>query len=315
MSNFETALDAIVSGDTATLEALLKQNPELVRERSAREHHSTLLHYVSANGVEDSRQRTPPNIVEITDLLLRAGADVNAESEAYGGGSTALLLTATSVHPENAGVQLELLDLLLAHGAHIDGRNGASAVNACLANGRGKAAEFLASRGARLDLEGAAGVGRLDLVESFFDKDGKLKPVATRKQMADGFAWACEFGKTSIVEFLLDRGMEIEAKLRNHGQTGLHWAACGGHVDTVKLLVKRGAPVNATDETNNATPLSWTLYGWRYLPENGDKRRYYETIALLIQAGATLDGIPKEFVAEIRCDPAMSAALNGVMQA
>ena len=54
VSQFEAAVDAIVSGDSATLRQLLSENPDLVRARSAREHRSTLLHYVSANGVEDS---------------------------------------------------------------------------------------------------------------------------------------------------------------------------------------------------------------------------------------------------------------------
>lgn len=61
---------------------LLHDHPELVRARSTREHRSTLLHYVSANGVEDFRQKTPKNILDITKLLLTAGADVNAESGA-----------------------------------------------------------------------------------------------------------------------------------------------------------------------------------------------------------------------------------------
>jgi hypothetical protein len=82
VSAFETAVDAIVSGDLATLEKLLSATPKLARARSTREHRSTLLHYVSANGVEDFRQKTPKNIVEITKLLLTAGADVNAESDA-----------------------------------------------------------------------------------------------------------------------------------------------------------------------------------------------------------------------------------------
>ena len=180
VSKFEAAVDAIVSGDAGTLAKLLHDNPELVRARSTREHRSTLLHYVSANGVEDFRQKTPKNIVEITKLLLNAGADVNAESDAYGGRSTTLGLTATSWHPENAGVQLPLMELLIDHGAIIDGPDGGSAVNGCLHNGRGEAAEFFASRGARLDLEGAAGVGRLDVVKSFFNDDGSLKPTATR---------------------------------------------------------------------------------------------------------------------------------------
>jgi ankyrin repeat protein len=74
--------------------------------------------------------------------------------------------------------------------------------------------------------------------------------------MKDGFAWACEFGKTAVAKFFLDRGMKLDGKLKNHGQTGLHWAACGGNIDTVDLLLERGAPVNATDATHNATPLS-----------------------------------------------------------
>src|SRR5262249_4617955 len=262
ISKFETAADAIVDGDLAALRKLLGENPELAQARSTREHRSTLLHYVSANGVEDFRQKTPKNIVEITKLLLAAGADVNAESDAYGGRSTTLGLTATSYHPEAAGVQLPLMQLLIDHGALIDGPDGGSAVNGCLHNGRGEAAEFLASRGARLDLEGAAGVGRLDVVKSFFNHDGSLKPTATQEQMKDGFTWACWFGRTAVVEFLLQHGMAVSAKLRQRGETGLHCAAFGGHAVTVRLLLERGAPVNVKDKEFESTPLGWALYAW-----------------------------------------------------
>src|SRR5262245_19076128 len=262
VSTFETAVDAIVSGDLASLEKLLSEHPELARARSTREHRSTLLQYVSANGVEDFRQKTPKNIVEISKLLLYAGADVNAESDAYGGRSTTLGLTATSWHPENAGVQLPLMGLLIDHGAIIDGPDGGSAVNGCLHNGRGEAAEFFASHGALLDLEGAAGVGRLDVVKSFFHKDGSLKSQASQPKMKDGFAWACEFGRTRVVDFLLQRGMKLGTKLKHHGQTGLHWAAYGGHADTVKLLLKHGALINAKDKSFGGTPLGWALYAW-----------------------------------------------------
>src|ERR1700683_5046157 len=112
------------------------------------------------------------------------------------------------------------MELLIAHGAIIDGPDGGSAVNSCLHNGRGQAAEYLASRGARLDLEAAAGAGRLNIVKSFYNQDGSLKPPATHQQMQDGFAWACEFGRTSVVDFLLQRGMALEAKLKHDGQTG-----------------------------------------------------------------------------------------------
>src|SRR5207245_9545418 len=133
-------------------------NTHLLMSPSSSEHRSTLRHYGSANGVEDFRQKTPKNIVEITRLLLEKGADVNAESDAYGGGSTTLGLVATSIHPERAGVQIDLLETLIDHGATID-PGGRSDVIACLRNDRPQAAEFLATRGAQLDFEAAAGVG------------------------------------------------------------------------------------------------------------------------------------------------------------
>ena len=287
VSDFEAAVDAIVNGKLTTLKKLLRKNPKLARERSTREHRSTLLHYVSANGVEDFRQKTPKNIVEITRLLLKAGADVNAESDAYGGRSTTLGLTATSCHPEDAGVQLPLMDLLIDKGAMIDGPDGGSAVNGCLHNGRGEAAEYFASRGAKLDLEAAAGVGRLDVVKNFFADDGTLKSSATPQQMLDGFSWACEFGRTSVIDFLLQKGIAVDTKLPHDRQIGLHWAAFGGHTDAVRLLLERGSPVDVKDESYDGTPLDWALYAWGNSPEERTKQNgYYEVVALLVRSGA-----------------------------
>jgi len=318
VARFEQAADAIVAGDLRTLQRLLRQDPELVRLRSAREHRSTLLHYVSANGVEGYRQKTPKNAVQIAETLLKAGAEIDAEADVYGGGATPLGLTATSCHPEAAGVQEQLLQLLLDHGAVIEQPQegkGRGAVIGCLANGRGRAAEFLARRGAKLDLEGAAGVGWLDAVRSFFHPDGRLKASATQEQMKDGFTWACEFGHTSVVDFLLRHGIKLDARLRHHGQTGLHWAAYGGHADTVKLLLQRKASVNIKDETFRGTPLGWALYAWGGAPNRG---RYYEVVALLVRAGGTEEpewladthrGLP--LTARIQADPKMVAALRG----
>jgi ankyrin repeat protein len=314
---FEEAVEAIVSGDLPALKKLVSENPELVRTRSTREHRSTLLHYVSANGVEDFRQKTPKNIVEITKLLLKAGAEVNAESDAYGGRCTTLGLTATSCHPHNAGVQIPLMELLIEHGAIIDGPNGYSGVNGCLHNGRGEAAEFFAARGARLDLEGAAGVGRLDVVKSFFTQDGSLRPTATEEQIQDGFAWACQFGRTSVVDFLLQKGMTVDAKLKHDGETGLHWAAHEGHASTVELLLARGASVDVKDETYDGTPLDWAVFGWG-TPARARRETYYEIAALLVRAGAKVDqewlqdNEDRRRAAErIRSDPRMLAALRG----
>jgi hypothetical protein len=249
-------------------------------------------------------------------VLLRAGAEVDAVAGMYGG-TTALGLVATSIHPVKTGVQGALIDSLLDHGASLDRAvapdyTDGRLVNACLANGRGEAAEFLVSRGAPLDLEGAAGVGRLDIVKSFFEEDGSLKPAATAAQMKNGFARACSYGRTDVVEFLLDHGMEVGAPLPRHGMwrghTALHLAAIGGHGDSVKALLQRHAPVDAKDETFGTTPLACALTAWGNELRAAPSGRYYQVVALLVAAGAKVDGLVGE---KARADPKMLAALRG----
>jgi ankyrin repeat protein len=318
VSEFEAAVAAIVTGNLEALDSLLRTNPELAKARSMREHRSTLLHYVSANGVEDFRQKTPKNIVEIAKRLLDAGADVNAESDAYGGRSTTLGLTATSYHPEAAGVQIPLMELLIDRGARLEDADRQSIVNTCLHNGRGRAAEFLAARGARLDLEGAGGVGRLDFVQTFFEANGRLKPSAAFQQMKDGLAWACEFGRTEVVRFLLEADQRSGSRISQSGHDGLHWAAFSANLDLVTLLLQHGTPVDAKDERHHGTPLGWALYGWHNPPSAIRPLEYYKVVALLVQSGATPDpawfeAVPNHLGApnKIQSDPRMLAALRG----
>jgi len=314
-SRFESAVDAVVSGDVEKLKSLLRESPELVRERSARLHHATLLNYVGANGVENYRQKTPKNAVEIAEVLIEAGADINAMADIYGGSDT-LGLAATSVFPALAGVQNALIDTLLKHGASLGGER---LINSCLANGRGKAAEHLAKCGAPLDLEGAAGVGRLDLVKTFFSEDGKLKSNATQRQMEQGFIWACEYGRTAVVEFLLGKGLNPAAAPR--GQTGLHWAAFMAHAAIVKVLLEKKTPLEVRDKSHRGTPLEWALYAWNDPPSDAEHDHYCEVVALLAGAGAKVEVDSAWFnspgrspiMEKLRRDARMTAALRGEM--
>jgi ankyrin repeat protein len=246
-----------------------------------------LLHYVSANGVEGYRQKTPKNIVRITKLLLNAGAEIDATANVYGGGATALGLAATSVHPEHAGVQEALLQALLDHGAAIDQPRGAGnddpAVLGCLANGREEAAAFLANRGAGLTLVSAAGVGRLDVVKNYFDDVSALKPGTSKEQVQAGFLYACGYGQANVVEFLLERGVDL-ASHSGDGQTGLHWAVIGGHLDTVRSLLRRNAPLEVKN-MYGGTVLGQTLWSAAH---GGDSELYIKIIETLIAAGAEI---------------------------
>ena len=326
---FESAVQAIITGDAATLTRLLRENPELIRARSTRVHHATLLHYVGANGVEGYHQKTPKNAVEIAQILLKAGADVDADLD-YGSmqrsypertGSTTLGMVATSCHPAAAGVQIPLLDTLLDYGASVNGVPGGwNPLIAALHNGRGEAAAHLAKRGARMDLEGASGVGRLDVVRTFINENGTLKADATNAQMESGFMWACEYGRTNVVDFLLKKGVDVGAQ--PHGETGLHWAAYVGHANIVKSLLKWKAPLNIKDKRFGGTPLGWALYGWCERPLGAEHGGYYEVVARLVAAGATVDpewlGDPNRELPiprKVSADRPMLAALRGEMPA
>jgi hypothetical protein len=323
---FETAVEAIIFGDLVTLNRLLRKNPELIRARSTREHGATLLHYVGANAVEDYRQKTPKNAVKVAQVLLKAGAEVEADL-GYGPvmrrrypermGSTTLGMVATSVWPVLSGVQIPLMKVLIDAGAAVDGLPGKwKPVIAALHNGRGQAAEYLARRGAKLDLEGAAGTGRLKVVRTFFKIDGSLRSGATKEQMEMGFAWACEYGHARVVSFLLRNGVNIAAQ--PHGETGLHWAAYGGYPGIVKMFLLRRAPLDVKDKRFDGTPLGWALYGWCNPPPEKKRRDFHEVVALLVAAGAKVD--PEwlasadrntPFAEKLRADPLMLAALDG----
>jgi Ankyrin repeats (3 copies) len=284
IAGFESAADAIIKGDIKTLKRLLRADPRLVQVRSTRQHGATLLHYVSANGVEGYRQKTPVNIVEITELLLKSGAEIDAEADVYGGGSTTLGLVATSVHPFRAGVQNPLMRLLLDYGAEIDHKTAAgnrqSSVLGALANGRAEAAAYLAEHGARLNLEAAAGVGRLDLVKSFFKDDGK---TTGKKQLQSAFIYAVGSGQKDVVEFLLTKGVDL-ADGGPVGQTPLHWAVIDGQVEMVKLLLKYNPPLESRN-IYGGTVLGQTLWSAAH---GGNPKVYAEIIETLIASGANV---------------------------
>ncbi len=234
---FEAAAEAIVRGDEAMLQRLLREHPGLIRGQSTREHRATLLHYVSANGVEGYRQKSPANAARITELLLAAGADVEAEADVYGGGCTALGLVATSTPPREAGVQIPVIDVLLGHGAQIEhpnlAGNNVDAVYACLANGCPEAAQYLAERGARVGMVGAAGIGRLDVVRQLVEAAD-----VSRREMA--LRYAAGYGQLEVTRYLLDCRVDVDAH-SGDGETALFYAVLGNHIAVARLLLERGA--------------------------------------------------------------------------
>lgn len=258
---FESAVEAVIKGEFQRLESLLPEHPELVRARSTRVtkydppvHAATLLHYVSANGVEDYRQKAPPNASAMAIALLRMGADPNATANFYGGKWRTLGLVASSSHPSQAGVQTELIDVLVDFGASLQGGDEDSPLLAALVHGYRGAAEALVRRGAPIDrLDIAAGLGRLA-------KFAVMLPTSSPQERHQALALAAQHGHEELVRLLIDAGEDVNRfnppGFHRHA-TPLHQAVLAGQEAVVRLLVARGARLDIQDKLHDAVPLGW----------------------------------------------------------
>jgi len=266
VARFETAVEAVVNGDEAALRALLEKHPELVRARSTRitkfdpaVHGATLLHYIGANGVENYRQKTPPNEPAIAKILLDAGAYVTAMAGFYGADCATMGLLVSSCHPAQAGLQAALAEILLDYGAPIEGPNGKGGpLNTALRFGYLETAQALVRRGAKVNhVAAAAGLGRVDDVRRLLPESD-----ATGRQAA--LALSAQLGQVEAVRLLLDAG-EDPNRLNPEGihshSTPLHQAALAGHEGVVRLLVERGARLDIEDTIYHGTPLGWAMHG------------------------------------------------------
>ena len=264
---FESAVEQVVAGDVQGLNSALQCDAGLVRARSARVthfdpplHRATLLHYVAANGVEGYRQKTPKNAPEVARMLLRAGTDVDARADMYGGQWPTMGLLVSSCHPAEAGVQAGIAEVLVDFGASIEGElfgDYGSALMTALAFGYRPAAEALVRRGARVDeLAAAAGLGRLDEVRRMLDGAG----ARTRHR---ALALAAQHGHVEVVRLLLDAG-EDPNRYNPRGyhahSTPLHQAIAAGHEPVVRTLVDHGARLDMKDTIYQSTPLGWAVH-------------------------------------------------------
>ena len=114
-----------------------------------------------------------------------------------------------------------------------------------------------------------AACGRLDLVQACFDADGRLRPDAALPRpnpadffpipsripatddpeqiMAEAFIHACQHGRTEVMRWFLDRGLNPDVT-PYFGRTGLVWAVMCQQPEVAGLLMERGADPARGDE-------------------------------------------------------------------
>jgi uncharacterized protein len=255
-AKFHPAIEAIKTGDADRLRALVQADPTLATSRSTCSH-PTLLQCL----VLDAKDS--PSQIEMARILVDAGADVNEP-----------LVAAAGI--DNAAAIAYLLD----RGAAIDGTGGWSPLEEALYWNGPHARDLLLQRGAKIrNLRIAAGLGRTDVMRTFFDADGSLRPEAGAinwpwEQRSPKFAsfrqdrqgiidnalvYACMHGHLDAAAFLLDHGAQLNTIPGgfDYSGTALHYAAFNGHRAMVDFLLARGADVSIKDTKIGQTSASW----------------------------------------------------------
>jgi hypothetical protein len=274
---FQEAVALVGAGDVPALDQLLRDHPELTRERLTAPglwlrdkiggaldgffKDPYLLWFVSEDVPVIGR--LPKNITEVTRTILRSAQGAPSLQEQL---DSALRLVCWSGVAQGCGVQIELIDILLDAGASPDG-----GPDNALVNGHIAAAEHLVGRGAELTLSSAVCLGRWDVARRLAATSSEAK-----KQFA--LVLAALNGKEEAVKSLVEAGVDVNrpsVDLYAHGAP-LHHAVCSGSLATVRALVEAGADPTKPDTVWSGTPLGWAEH---YLAEKKDResqRRYGE---------------------------------------
>jgi peptide-methionine (S)-S-oxide reductase len=250
--HFRDAVSAIDAGDVARLKQILREHPNLVHERAEEEgwfagpyfRHPMLLHFVANN--PNRSQHMPPNILESTRAILDAGAAIDAVTESDNGGTT-LALVATSGPASRDGLQIPLIELLVARGA--DSNTG---LDGAMIHHELNAVKAMLRLGAKHTLSTTAGMGEVNELRRL------LQPSPDAKQRLAAAQVAATLGQIETLQLLLDTGLDVNARLPHpFSPTLLHQAAWYGHASLVDALLARGADPTARDTQYNSTPADW----------------------------------------------------------
>jgi hypothetical protein len=244
---FRDAVAAIDAGDLASLERLLAEHPELLRERAdygeGYFRRPYLLWFVAGN--PRRTDQLAPNIVAIGSAIIAAAQNVETLREQLG---YALELVASSALARESGMQHELIDLFVDAGASPD------CLVPAIAYRETAAVTQLLARGARLTLPAAIATSQVT---------SDLLDAANAEERALALAVAAYYGDVATLTALVARGANVSAyspaPFHPH-TTALHLAVDGGSLDAVRFLVTAGADLTAEDSIFHGTPSGWAEY-------------------------------------------------------
>jgi len=250
--------DAAMGGDLVKVQALLKDNPDLVFSKDNKG--MSPLHWAAQAGHKD-----------VAELLLAKGADVNAmDNEGR-----------MPLHLAGRQGRRDVTELLLANGADVNAKNndGRTPLHLAASMGRQDIVILLLANKADVNakttdgqtpLHLAASMGRQDIVNLLLADKADVNAKTTDGQTP--LHQAAREGHWGVTHLLLANGADVNAK-GNDGWTALMWASDNGHIDVVQALLANGADVNAKIGANikrwklSGEPQAWVSkhpQGWNH---------------------------------------------------
>jgi ankyrin repeat protein len=251
---FRVAFQAIKGNDLDTFKRTLSSHPELATTPGT--NGNGLLHLATDFGR-----------VEMVRLLLEGGADINMANNK--GWTMLHSVACTSVGNVPGGPEMVtgIIDSLLAAGADVTaeahGAGGTPLLQALFWGNRLQAERLAQEAINPHNLRTVAGLGRFDLMPTFFNPDGSLKPDAGQKRafhrphsgfppwipsddrqeiVDEALVYAAKSGRTNVMDYLLAQGANIDGEPYNG--TALFWAISTDQTETVRWLLDHAADVH-----------------------------------------------------------------------
>lgn len=283
---FAKAVELMHQGDAPALKAHLAQHPDLVTQTATGQGHQeyrrgyftnpTLLHFVAYNPWFVEAIQPPGNLVEVTKIILDAGAEVDAISGDEPGWQWTTLGLITSGNKLHEGkLTRPMIDLLIKHGADANlGVLGAVSHN----------------QWGALDALLEHGIERTPMVLAALDEPDALRESAQDLEQGElhrALFVAVSKGSPACVEVLLQAGADPNAYLPIHKHsTAMHQAAWNNHVPILKLLVEHGGRFDVNDTIYGSTPTGWAAHAHQA-----------EALAYLVEAGGAKGATAQQLAA------------------
>jgi ankyrin repeat protein len=235
----------------------------------------------------------------IVRQILDAGADLN---RIVGGRHSGLIPAACS------GMK-DLIEQLVNHGAKVndDDDKASDALYAASLSGHVSTVKLPLELGADVNAKGgrhrnalgvASAEGHVEVVNMLPDAGADVNYFA--EHWGNALRNAAQRGYANVVTALADAGMDPNAAASGKG-TALMGAAANGHNDVISTLFSLGIPLGDTRETTAALIAA----------SSGGKEGYADTVRLLVDNGANVNGLSTPSQATSYCKPLQVAVSRG----